>query len=82
MLNFAGLRKRDSYDEIVNYIETAQTKMQYPNRSATFLLNTPQYSSLLENDGLDEQEEQIKKSKIKSTLKTLSCGKEKHLKRL
>ena len=70
MLNFAGLRKRDSYNEIVNYIETDQTKMKYPNRSATFLLNTPQYSSLLENDGLDEQEEQIKKSKIKSTLKT------------
>ena len=70
MLNFAGLRKRDSYDEIVNYIETDQTKMNYPNRSATFFLNTPQYSSLLENDGLDEHEEQIKKSKIKSTLKT------------
>ena len=33
-------------------------------------MNTPQYSSLLENSGLDEQEEQIKKAKIKATLKT------------
>ena len=48
MLNFAGLSKRHSYDEIVNYIETDMTKLKYPNRSATFLLNTPQYSSLLE----------------------------------
>ena len=35
-----------------------------------FLLTAYLCSSLLENDGLDEQEEQIKKSKIKSTLKT------------
>ena len=33
-------------------------------------MNTPQYSSLLENSGLDEQEEQIKKAKIQATLKT------------
>ena len=70
MLTFSGLRKKDSYDEILNYIQTDNTKAKYPNRLATFLLNTPQYSSLLENSGLDEQEEQIKKAKIKATLKT------------
>ena len=70
MLNFSGLRKKDSYDEILNFIQTDKTKAKYPNRLATFLLNTPQYSSLLENSGLDEQEEQIKKAKIKATLKT------------
>ena len=59
MLNFSGLRKKDSYDEILNYIQTDKTKAKYPNRLATFLMNTPQYSPLLENRGLDGQEEQI-----------------------
>ena len=70
MLNFSGLRKNESYDKILNFIQTDKTKVKYPNRLATFLLNTPQYSSLLENSGLDEQEEEIKKAKIKTTLKT------------
>ena len=55
MLNFSGLRKKDSYDEILNFVQTDKTKAKYPNRLATFLLNTPQYSSLFENSGLDDQ---------------------------
>ena len=59
MLNLSGLRKKDSYDQILNFTQTDKTKAKYPNRAATFLLKTPQYLSLLENSGLDEQEEQI-----------------------
>ena len=57
MLNFEGLRKRQSYNEIVHYIQAEQPKLKYPNRRGSFLLNTPQFSSLLELDGMDEQEE-------------------------
>ena len=64
MINYTGLRKRDSYNEIINHIQTDQPTVKYPNRKASFLLNTPQYSSLLELDGMDEQEEALKKARI------------------
>ena len=57
MLNFEGLRKRESYNEIVHYIQAEQPKLKYPNRRASFLFHTHQFSSLLELDGMDEQEE-------------------------
>ena len=59
MINYTGLRKRDSYNEIINYIQTDQPTVKYPNRKASCLLNTPQYSSLLELDGMDDQEEAL-----------------------
>ena len=59
MINYTGLRKKESYNEILNYIQTDQPTVKYPNRKATCLMNTPQYSSLFELDGLDEQEETI-----------------------
>ena len=68
MLNYTGLRKKESYNEILNYIQTDQTIIKYPNRKATFLMNTPQYSSLMELDDLDDQEEAIKKAKVIESL--------------
>jgi len=68
MLNFEGLRKRQSYNEIVHYIQAEQPKLKYPNRRASFLVNSPQYSSLLELDGMDEQEEEIKKAHVVQSL--------------
>ena len=32
-----GLKKRDNYDEKVNYVETDRTKIRYPDRRATFI---------------------------------------------
>ena len=60
----AGLRKRESYDEIVNYIQTDKTKIKYPDRKATFLMRTNQVLSLFDTDGLDEQEQNIEKQKV------------------
>ena len=57
MINYTGLRKKESYNEILNNIQTDQPIVKYPNRKASFLMNTPQYSSLFELDGLDEQED-------------------------
>ena len=36
MLNYTGLRKRDSYNEIISYLQTDQPKIKYPNINATF----------------------------------------------
>ena len=64
IVNKVGLRKRESYDEIVNYIQTDKTKIKYPYRKATFLMRTNQFLSLLDTDGLDEQEQNIEKQKV------------------
>ena len=36
MINYTGLRKKESYNEILNYIQTDQPTVKYPNRKATF----------------------------------------------
>ena len=36
-IDYNGLRKRQSYDDLVNYIETDPNKIRYPNRKATFI---------------------------------------------
>lgn len=71
-LNYNGLRKRDSYDEIVDYLSD-QPKLVYPNRKASFLLNSP-YLTQLYSDTIMEVEdqqqrmlkEQIKQATIRS----------------
>ena len=40
-VNYNGLKKRNTYDEIVNVIETDKTKIKYPDRRATRYLNDP-----------------------------------------
>ena len=68
IVNKVGLRKRESYDEIVNYIQTDKTKIKYPDRKATFLMRTNQFLSLLDTDGLEEQEQSIEKQKVAGVL--------------
>ena len=59
-VNYQRLRKRESYDEIVDYLENKQERIKYPNRLAKQLRNSPQLSNLLDNggEGLVEMEEQ------------------------
>ena len=71
MVHLSGLRKRASYDELINYINTDKTKLRYPNRKATFLANSPQLSSLLELDDMDEQDKEIKKAKVAVPLRSI-----------
>ena len=68
MVHLSGLRKRASYDDLINYINTDKTKIIYPNRRATFLANSPQISSLLELDVMDQQDQEIKKAKVAMSL--------------
>ena len=66
-----SLRKRPTYNEIVDYLENDQPKIKYPDRTATFLRNSP-YLSQFDGDfsfiNLEEQENNITKEKMKEEL--------------
>ena len=52
MLNYKGLRKRQTYDNILDYLEHHQEIITYPNRVATNRMN----------DNINNEEyEQLKK---------------------
>jgi hypothetical protein len=55
-VSYQGLRKKESYDEIVDYLENKQEKIKYPNRLATQIRNSPQLSNLLDGDGMGDVE--------------------------
>jgi hypothetical protein len=61
------LRKRPTYNEVVNYLENDQPKIKYPNRVASFMRNSP-YLSQFDGDSsfidLEEQENNIAKQKL------------------
>ena len=50
-LNYDGLRKRDTYEEIIDYLLYDQEKIKYPNRLATRLRNSHELSNLLDGEG-------------------------------
>ena len=49
--NYKGLQKRKEYDEIVDYLNNGLPKNKYPDRQATFVRNTNQFSNMLDGDG-------------------------------
>ena len=51
-VNYDGLRKRSSYDELVDYILFKQPKIKYPDRTAKFIRESPQLSNLLDGEGM------------------------------
>ena len=62
-VNYKGLRRRESYDEVVSIIENDQTKIKYPNRVAVQILNSP-YMKQLDTEALmDMQNQQDRMSK-------------------
>ena len=72
-INYDGIRKKKTYDELIDYVMNKQEKIQYPDRTAKFLRNSPQLSNLLDSngEGLLEMEEQ-QKSKWKNNKKNIS----------
>ena len=61
------LRKRLSYDEMVDYVENDKQKIKFPNRQATFLRNSPFLSQF---DGesfidLEQQENKMNRERLK-----------------
>jgi hypothetical protein len=54
---YKGMRVRPTMDSIANYIEKDPYRIKYPNRDASFYLNSPQFLNLLNDSGLDLQEQ-------------------------
>ena len=68
----SGLRRKQTYEEIIDYIENDPDKIQYPNRAAKFLRNTFQLSqldgmgqALLEQQEINEMAERVKDYQLK-----------------
>ena len=61
MLNYRGLRKRPTYDGVVDYLEHHQEIIKYPNRNATRIM-----ASSFEDDmlGTYNQQKQMRKMVI------------------
>jgi len=55
--DFAGLRKRETYEELINYLEHGQELIRYPNRQATQLRDSP-YMTQLDGEGMRTLEQQ------------------------
>ena len=61
-VNYDGLRKRDTYNEIIDYLQFGQEKVTYPDRFAKRVRETPQLTNLLDGEGLgkgDMEEQQL-----------------------
>ena len=51
VINYTGLKKRETYDEIIDYLEHGQEKIKYPYRKAKQLRESPYLTNLLDVDG-------------------------------
>ena len=69
--NYIGLKKRESYDEIVALLDGGdKTQIQDPNRIASQILNSPYMKRIDEESLLDMQNQQdiTQKEKLKKVL--------------
>ena len=64
-INYKGLKRRESYDEIVQLIANGGGKISYPNRSATQIANSPYMKQLDAETMLDLQDDTLRSQKEK-----------------
>ena len=69
MVDYTGLKKRDTYDEIVAIIQTDRTKIRYPNRTALQMTNSPYMKKVDDETMMDMESQQNRMAK--ETLKNL-----------
>ena len=62
-VNYKGLRARPTFDTIVNYLQTKQEKIKYPDRTAKRLRESP-YLTQLDGEGMGEMDEQQEKAML------------------
>ena len=67
----SGLRRKPTYEEVIDYIENDPDKIKYPNRAAKFMRSTFQLSqldgagqALLEQQQVEETKERLKNHQI------------------
>ena len=58
----SGLRRKQTYDEMINYLHYGQEVVKYPNRKAKQLRESP-YMTQLDGEDLDQQHESSKPAK-------------------
>ena len=69
-INYDGLRKRDTYNELIDYLQFGQEKITYPDRFAKRIRESPQISNLLDGEGLGKKElEERENSFMKELMK-------------
>lgn len=61
-VNYKGLRERPNYDELINYLQTGQETIRYPDRFAKLLRESP-YLTQLDGQGMEEMDEQQRQIK-------------------
>ena len=59
-----GLRKKDTYEQMTDYLDHGQEKIKYPNRHFRQLRDSPWLSQLDGDDLNDMESQQLKESKI------------------
>ena len=67
---YNGLRKKTTYDGLIDYIQNKQPTIKYPNRLATQIMNSKELTKLddLGMGGIEEQQENIAKEKQRVVL--------------
>ena len=55
-MNYNGLRKRSTYNELVDFIEEDTLRIKYPDRRATQLRESP-YLTQLDGEGMRQMEQ-------------------------
>ena len=62
-INYKGLKKRVSYGDLANVLETDKAKIKYPDRRATVFLNDPRVLAVTSATDIEmnEQQENITK---------------------
>ena len=74
-INYEGLRKRDSYEEILNYIHN-QPILKYPERTATRLIQSPYFTKFHGGTALEleDQEKNLSMEKMKQEILRAIAG--------
>ena len=67
---YNGLRKKPTYNVLIDYIQNKQPTIKYPNRLATQIMNSKELTKLddLGMGGIEEQQENIAKEKQRVVL--------------
>jgi len=58
MSRYEGLTRRDTYEEILSYLERGGPNIPFPDRTASFIRASPEYQNLLTYDFIDIQKQQ------------------------
>ena len=66
MSAYEGMSSRPLFDQIVNVIQIDPYQIQYPNRDASFMLNSPYFIHLMGewSIGLEEQNQGLIKAQL------------------